>query len=74
VTAVAQSARATTRVSPADGDAMLCGIVEFEAATLVADHNCETIGRLVNRVLRVRTGPSRFTKAISEVRRDARPA
>ncbi len=49
--------------------------VELEAtAALAAAHNREAIGRLVSRVLRPRSGPSPLTRAIAEMKADARKA
>ena len=49
--------------------------VEPEAATALADaRNREAIGRLISRVLRPRSGPSRLAQAIAEIKADAQAA
>ncbi len=47
--------------------------VEAEAALALADaRNREAVGRLVSRVLRPRAGPSPLSRAIAEMKADAR--
>jgi len=49
--------------------------VEPEAAAALADaRNRDAVGRLVSRVLRLRSGPSALAQAIAEMKADARAA